>query len=365
MDHLSVNDLLPRAATEVASRRGHDLFGLLAPPATLEAHLLPLNDVVGECERRFGKLISLAHQGTYNSKTQKYFALADHWAPGALHYRVDLWNDVGVKPDTWADIREGARKIKAKHGVHAGFGLARELDSNMTLRGLLWAHGGAEQDEAGRVTINSKATVEAIKLMTAIFRESMSPEVFLWDSSSNSRFFVWGRGSIIQNAISTLRTAEKLNSEIARQTALAPPATGPKTRLAAPHVLHCYVVWRFARNPELAKRFLIDLIAASNEVFLASEFYNFPAFSNSVPALRGKLAADRQSPHAYPVLADAERWSACPGHPGHTTAAIDEVVQSSVIPSMFARAARGEQSAEDSARHAEADMKRIFAKWAR
>jgi multiple sugar transport system substrate-binding protein len=124
-------------------------------------------------------------------------------------------------------------------------------------------------------------------------------------------------------------------------------------------------VWRFGRNVELAKRFLIDLVAAAEETCLASELYNLPTFPNAVRDLKGKLAADRASPQAYPVLADAERWSAYPGYPGYASAAIDEVLHVSVIPTMFARVARGEQSPEDAARQAEAEMKRIFARAAR
>lgn len=365
VDHMPVGTLRARAATEVAAQRGHDLFAFVTPPSAYEAQVVPLNDVVGECERRFGRLVPLARQGTYNPRTRNYFALADSWAPAPLHYRSDWWTDVGVKPDTWEQIREGARTIKEKHGALAGFGLAPEPDSDSVLRGLLWSYGAAEQDEDGRVTINSRATVEAIKLMTAIYQESMSADVFAWDPSSNNRAFVWGKASIIQNAISALRTAEKQSPEVARKTALGLPAAGPKARLTSVSFLHCYVIWKFAENRALGKRFLVDLIAASDEAFLASEFYHFPTFARSVTTLRGKLGADTQNPRAYLMLADAERWSVCPGFPGPTTAAIEEVFHASVIANMFARAARGEQGAEDSARQAELEMRRVFEKWAK
>lgn len=365
VDHISVNDLRARAVAEVSARKGHDLFGFLDPPAAYEDQVVPMNDVVTECERRFGKLVSLAHKATYSPRTKRYFAFSDNWVPDPLHYRKDWWDDVGVRPDTWEKVREGAKKIKDKHGAPAGFGLAQELDTNMMLRGLLWSYGAAEQDEEGRVTINSKATIEAIKLMTAIFKESETADVFTWDPSSNNRFFVSGKGSIIQNAISAIRTAEKQAPEVARNTALAPPAAGPKARLGSEHLLHCYVVWKFAENPEMAKQFLVDLVAAYTDAFMTSEFYNFPSFPRSVTDLRGKLAADKHKPQAYLILADAEKWSAYPGYPGYTTAGIDEAFNTFVIPNMFARVAKGEQSPENSARQAEAEMKRIFAKWRR
>jgi multiple sugar transport system substrate-binding protein len=309
--------------------------------------------------------VNLAQRATFNPKTKKYFAVSDNWVPDPLHYRKDVWGEIGMKPDTWEHIREGSKKIKDKNGMPAGFGISQELDTNMMVRALLWSYGAQEQDESSsKVMINSKATVEAIKLMTAIYKESETAEVFTWDPSSNNRFFVSGKGHIIQNAISAIRTLEKQNPELAKKAGLALPAAGPGgKRMASEHLLHCYVVWQFGENPEMAKKFIVDLIGSYNDAFLASEFYNFPSFSKSVSDLKGKLAADKVNPEEYAILGDFEKYSAYPGYPGYTTAAIDECFNTFVLPDIFARVAKGEMSAEDSAKQAEADMKRIFAKW--
>src|SRR5262245_48860743 len=208
VDHISVNDLRARAAAEVSAKKGHDLFGFLDPPPAYENVVVPMNDVVTECEKKYGKLANLAQHATFNPKTKKYFAVSDNWVPDPLHYRKDVWGEIGMKPDTWEHIREGSKKIKDKSGMPAGFGISQELDTNMMLRALLWSFGAQEQDESStKVMINSKATVEAIKLMTAIYKESETAEVFTWDPSSNNRFFVSGKGHIIQNAISAIRTS--------------------------------------------------------------------------------------------------------------------------------------------------------------
>ena len=363
VDHISVHQLRQQAAAEVAAQRGHDLVGLPALPAGYDAQIQHVTDIVTECERRFGRLVPIAHRWTYNPRSQQYFAFPDGWAPMPIHYRTDWWGEVGFKPDTWESIRDGTRKIREKLSVPAGFGLAPEIKSNLSLRGMLWSFGAAEQDEAGRVAINSLAAVEAVKLMTAIYRESMTSDVFVWDPASNNRAFVWGRVSIIQNAISAIRQAEKQSPSVARKSALARAAAGPAARLAAPNLVHVYVIWKFAENADLARRFLVDLVAAYDDAFLASEFYNLPAFSRAVTNLRGKLAADRQSPQSYLMLADAETWTVSPGHPGYFSPAIEETLSKGVIPKMFARAARGEQSPAESVRQAEAEMQRIFTRW--
>jgi multiple sugar transport system substrate-binding protein len=375
IDHLSLSELRTRADTEVATQQGHDLFAFPGSPAGYEAHATPLTDVVTEGERRFGRLPGFAHKGTFSPRTKQYFAMPESWAAAPLHYRSDLWADTGTKPDTWELVREGARKIREKRGIPAGFGLSPDPDSNMTLRSLLWAFGGAEQDESGQVTINSPATIEAVKLMATIYRESLSPDVFMWDAASNNRAFVWGQASIIQNPISAIRSMEQSNPELAKKAMLAPPAAGPAARLGAAHVLHCYVIWKFSPKMELAKRFLIDLLTAADEGFRASESYNLPCFPRSVHDLPRKLAAGKAgqtrkpvpapSADRYALLADADRWSVSPGHPGYFTPAIDETMQRGIIPAMFARAARGEQSSEDSVRAAEAEMRKIFTRWTR
>jgi multiple sugar transport system substrate-binding protein len=374
IDHLSVAELRARADTEIATQQGHDLFAFIDPPAAYEGHAAPLTDVVSECERRFGRLLAFAHRGTFSPRSKQYFAVPESWAAAPLHYRTDLWGEAGVKPDTWELAREGARKIREKRAITAGFGLSPEPDSNTTLRGLLWAFGAAEQDEAGLVAINSPATLEAVKLMATIYRESMSPDVFMWDAASNNRVFVWGRASIIENGISAIRSMEKHNPELARKVVLASPAAGPVGRLTGAHILHCYVLWKFSDKGDLARRFLVDLVAAAGAGFRASEFYNLPCFPGGVPDLARKLVEKpgparrggvRQPGNRYALLAEADRWSACPGHPGYVTPAIDETVQRGVIPAMFARAARGDQSPEASVRTAEVEMRRIFARWSR
>ncbi len=52
------------------------------------------------------------------------------------------------------------------------------------------------------------------------------------------------------------------------------------------------------------------------------------------------------------------------GYPGYATAAVDQVYNQFVLPTMFARAARGDATPEDAVRDAEAEVKRIFQRYA-
>jgi multiple sugar transport system substrate-binding protein len=368
VDHISLNEINARAAAEVSAKKGHDLFMFLSPPAAYEKAVIDHREIYQEVGKKHGKPIPLGERSTLNPKTKKYFAFSDSYVPDPGNYRADLWSQVGFPngPDTWDDLRIGGKKIKDTIGNPVGLGLSQELDTNMAVRALLWSFGGAEQDEAGNVVINSKQTIEAIKYMRALFKETMTPEVFTWDPSSNNRGILAGRLSFVQNAISVTRQAEKDNPEMSKQIQLTTALKGPVRRIAAEHVMDCYSIWNFAENQEGAKQFLMDLMDNFETAFKASEFYNFPCFPSTVPDLAKQIANDPKAvpPDKYKVLGGVLDWATNVGYPGYATAAIDEVFNTFVLPTMFAKAARDEMTPEDAAKAAETELKRIFAKWA-
>ncbi|HTR02392.1 MAG TPA: extracellular solute-binding protein [Thermoanaerobaculia bacterium] len=367
VDHIAPTEINARGAAEASAQKGHDLFLFQSPPAAYAAQVLDLRDVVREVERRHGKMIELAERSTLDPKTGKSFAFSDSYVPDPGNYRIDLWSEAGYPkgPDSWEDLRVGGRKIKEKFGNPVGLGLSQETDSNMALRALLWSFGGAETDVDGRVVLNSKETVDALEFARALYRETETAEVFTWDPASNNRAMLAGRISYAQNAISITRTAEKENPEIARKIGLTTALRGPVRRIAAEHLMNCYVIWKFAENPDGAKQFLVDLMDDFGSVFRESEFYNFPCFPATVPDLAGELAGDpKADPRGkYSALATVLDWTTNVGYPGYATPATDEVFSTFVIPTMFARVARGDTPAETAAADAQKETERIFAKW--
>jgi multiple sugar transport system substrate-binding protein len=368
VDHITIAEINARAAAEVSAQKGHDLFMFLSPPAAYEKQVIDHAEVYQQVEKKHGKPIPLGHKSTYNPKTKKYFAFSDSYVPDPGNYRKDLWSQVGYPsgPDSWEDLRVGGKKIKETLGNPVGIGLSQELDTNMAVRALLWSYGGAEQDEAGRVIINSKETIEALKYMRALYKETMTSEIFTWDPSSNNRGILAGKLSFVQNAISVTRQAEKDNPEMSKQIQLTPALKGPVRRIAAEHVMDCYVIWNFAENKEGAKQFLVDLVDTFNTAFKASEFYNFPCFPSTVPDLGAQITNDPKAvpTDKYKVLGNVLEWATNVGFPGYASAAIDEAFNTFVLPTMFAKVAREEMTPDEGVKVAETELKRIFAKWA-
>jgi multiple sugar transport system substrate-binding protein len=268
-------------------------------------------------------------------------------------------------PDSWDKILDGGRKIKKKHNIPVGIGLAQELDTAMAMRTIMYAHGAHEQDANGNLTINSKNTVEAVKYVKALFQETMTPEVFTWDPSSNNRAMLAGTVSLVLNAISITRQGEKDNPSFTEKIHLAKAAGGPVRRIGLEHVMDVYVIWKFAENIDGAKKFLVDYVGNFREAFLAGEFYNFPCYQRTVPDLKKLVSNDSKAKPAdkYKVLEDVLSWATNIGYPGYANAAIDEIYQKWVLNVMFAKAAQGVLSPEDAVKEADAECKRIWQKW--
>jgi multiple sugar transport system substrate-binding protein len=367
VDHIAIGEINARAAAEVAAKKGHDLFMFLSPPAAYEKQVIDHAEIYQELEKKHGKAIDLAVKSTLNPKTKKYFAFSDSYVPDPGDYRKDLFEKVGMPngPDTWDDLLKAGKKIKDQFGNPVGIGLSQELDTNMAMRALLWSFGGAEQTPDGKPALKSKQTVEAVKFMRELYKQTETPEVFTWDPSSNNRGILAGKLSFVLNAISVTRTAEKDNPEMSKNIQVAQALKGPAKRLAAEHVMDCYAIWDFAENKDGAKKFLVDYIAAFSDAFKASEFYNFPCFPSTVPDLKAQIANDPKGvpPDKYKVLGNVLEWATNVGYPGYATAAIDEVFNTFVVPTMFAKAARDEMTPEAAVDAADKEVRRIFDKW--
>jgi len=366
LDHFDINQTAAHAEAEVASQRGHDLFHLvLTLAAPFEDHVINHRDIVEEAEGKLGKLVPFVERSIFNPRTGKYYGFSPYWTPNPTQYRTDLWSPIGRRPATWEDVLAAGSRLKTE-GHPIGIGMSSDSESNVTLVGLMNGFGASVQDADGNVVINSKATVEAVKTGAAIFRSSMTDDVLNWDITSNNRYLISGRGSLIVNSVAAVRALEAQDPTLAAKVGLLPAPAGP-AGTASPYIVSVYMIWKFAENQEAAKRFLVDLAIATRETLLRSQYNQLPSFQNAVPDLAAVLATDVQSqaqpPDKYAFLAGAAGWSTNIGYPGYSNAATDEVINASIISQMFAAAARGEMSPEEAVKAAEAKIRPIFDKW--
>jgi multiple sugar transport system substrate-binding protein len=365
LENIGTADLEKRAIEEIEAQQGHDLFMFLWPPSVHEDQVIDHGEIYAECERKYGKAIDLAIKSTYNPKTKKFFGFSQSYVPGPIIYRKDLWDAVGTIPDTWEDIRRGGRKLKLLHEKPVGIGLASELDSHTALRAIMYAFGASVQNSDGTPVLKAKETLEALKFGKALYDEAMTEEVLTWNAASNNQFILSGQGSLALNAISIPRTAENTKNPLNEKIWVAKVPQGPVRRLAPANVTLVYVIWKFAKNIDGAKQFLIDYIGQFRHAFLMSEFYEFPSFPQTVPDLEQLLSHDAKGapPDKYRVLADVSAWTTNMGYPGSTNSAIGEIINTGLISMMFAQAATGKLTPEEALNQADVQVQRIFQKW--
>jgi ABC-type glycerol-3-phosphate transport system substrate-binding protein len=386
VDHVGFADVVPRATAEVAAQSGHDIHMFIGLGSAFEEHVIDLKDVVATLEKKYGKSVELAHRSTYNPFTKKQFAVSDMWVPDPGNYHKGIWTKIGMPngPVTYDDLVKAAPEIKKaapQMQIPIGIGLSQDIDSNMAVRNILWCHGGSIQDKEGNVVLNSPETLAALEYTKKLYSVGMTQAVLSWNAASNNQAFNAQETAYILNSISAYRTAQDNKLPVLDNYFFTPALKGPKAQLASEHVMSGYVVWKFSKNQDVAKEFLVALVDASRESMLGSKLYNFPSFYGAAAEPGTPLAKKPESGGAWiaaqcnkdpfgstpadklALLAKAQPWSTNLGYPGFANPAEGEIFDTYVLTDMFAKAATGALSPKDAMAEASTRAKEIFNKW--
>ena len=366
MDRVAHLQLPAIMASEVQGQKGHDLtIAGDANPHLYSKHLVNLDDLHDKIGRRAGgytnPILGKGRDGHYR-------ALPWYFITGPLALRTDLIAELGENlPETWDDVHRIGKKLKAK-GHPLGFPLSHGGDSNGTVRAIIWSWGGKlVEDDSKTIAFNSKETVEALKFIKALYQDCMEEDILAWDDRNNNVCLNSGRCSMILNPISAYNSARQDNAMI--------PGTQRPIHTVINHILppigpagrHCPAahvaigIWRWSQVQEVAKEFLEwHFQPEQQEKFLtASHGYNQPflkAFS------------------MHPIYASNPKYYFAPyisnyihaiGWPGVPTAAAQAVADQFIIPDAAASHATDRATAEEAAKKAEFQIKRIYRRHAR
>lgn len=370
VDHIAVADVPAAIAAEIQSGQPeHDLMQYIAVLSQHEPSVVDMADVVAEAESRYGSMLDLTRNSSFNPNTGKYYAYTPAWVPDPGDYRKSLWEPVGFPngPRTWDDLLQGGSEIFSTQGVQVGIGMSQEIDSNMAMRALLWSFGASIQDADENVVLNSEETLQAVEYMRQLFSQAMTPEVFAWNAASNNQGLNAGELSYILNSISAYRTAQDEGLEVADDIFFTPALEGPAAALVASHVMYNWIIPDSPNvNVAAAQEFLLHYTENLAPVTWNSKLYDFPAFPDRVPELNAWLDTDpygSQPPNKLTVLKNATDWATNIGHPGPANPAIGQVFGEAIIPVMFAEAAQGNKTPQEAVADAEAQINAIFDDW--
>jgi hypothetical protein len=371
LDQVNTADIPAALAAEVAAGSGHDLVEHIAPLAQYEESVMDLRDVWEEAESRYGDAVENCKLNSYNPTTDKYYSLVHGYAPDPANYRKSLWTEVDLPdgPTTLDELLDGGTRIWNEQGVQLGLGMSQEIDSQMAAQALIWAFGGAIQDENENVTINSDETIAAVEYMKELFEACMTPEVFSWNAASNNQLLAAGQASYILNSISAYRTAQNTQPDVALDIYLGKPLVGPageEMALAHAHAAMGYQIPNHAEHPDTAKAFLLHLLENYEAAMMASQLYNFPTFMETTPGLFDALENDpfgSEPADKLNVMADAEDWTVNLGWPGPANAMAGEAQTTFILSNMMAQSARGDMTAAEAVEEAERLLNQSAETW--
>jgi len=284
VDTIPTLQLPPKLAAEIHAQAGHDIVYMVeTAPWLYHEHLIDVDDIVEEIGKKQGGWYPFVKESDFvlNAwKSVPWFFLT--W-PGL--YREDLFGQAGFPvPNTWEDILNAGRILK-KEGHPVGIPISQTNDAYNTFWSILWSFGGKVLEADGKtLALNSPGTEATLEYYNSLYREAMEPEVLSWDDASNNRFLLSGKGSWIHNPISPYVTAVDKKMEIAHKLGIHSAPAGPAGRHAELSVASLGI-WKFSKNPELAKTFLRYLLQPENytEWIIAGQGYSqgpFRAYEN-------------------------------------------------------------------------------------
>jgi multiple sugar transport system substrate-binding protein len=353
------NDYREKAAAAVESGAGGDIFELFQNNALVYAEkLVDLSDICNDLEKKFGGWYDVAKQAGFVNGVWR--AVPRSYTAHAVNYRPDYFEKAGITkiPETWNDLLEAGKKLKAAKQPLLGFPVAQTApnDSANFLYSLLWSYGGKEVESDGKtVAIKSAETKAAIEYIKAL-AEVSAPDITAYDDSSNNRNFLAGTIAATNNAVSIYVTAQTQYPDIAKVMDHFMYPSGPAGRKQFVE-MNLLCILNTSKNIDATKAFLQYLLeeAQINPFFQLGQSFASPMLNNfeNVASMPWNLDPKLK------LMKGVGKSGLLPGWPGPASRKSGEVFNKQVIVNMFGRVLAGE-SIDKSIETTEKELKAIY-----
>ncbi len=363
-EFINANDLQPRITAAIQSGSGPDVFHMLHNwPHLYEGGLVDVSDLADWQAKDQGGFY--AQSEAYTKVGKKFMALPHSIVPGLIAYRKSWLDEVGVAsfPKTYDDLRKVGTMLKKK-GKPYGQTLGHTFgDAPAWAYPLLWNFGGVETDKAGKTAIDSKGSVEAVKFMTAFWKDACDEGGLAWDDTNNNRAFLAGEISATLNGASIYIAAKRGQDKIkddkgepmVRDIQHARLPAGPAGSWSY-HTAFAHGVMKYSKNPKLAKDFL-------------KWFHGKEAFGRWFNVAEGFSVGSTKLWEQHPLWSSIDEpmkgFRTAPdnsrviGFAGPPSAKATEVYSKYVIVDMFAKGVQGGKP-EDAVKWAAGELKKIY-----
>ncbi len=365
LETINENDLQARITAAIQSGAGPDVIQMLHNwPQLYHNALVDVSDLAEAKQKDQGAFYAQCEAAAQDGR--RWLALPHCITPALIAYRKSWFADVGVTeaPKTLDEYRRIGAALKRK-GRPVGQTLGHTVNDAPTWSyPITWSFGGAETDGAGRrVILDGKATIEAVKWMTAFWREACDEGGLAWDDTTNNRAFHANEISATLNGASIYIVAKR-RSDIKddRGHPLWPDIghfkipDGPHGPTPSYHVVYSQAVMKYSKQTSAARELLTWL--HSKEQF--SRWLELEG-GYAIGATAGweKHAMWSRVDEPMRSFKTAARGARHLGWAGPSNARATQVYTKYIITDMYAKAVQG-LSAEDAVRWADGELKKVY-----
>lgn len=365
IEMINGNDIQARTTAAIQSGSGPDVICALNNwPQLYAESVADVSDIADAIGKAQGGYYEESRVVANDGK--KWIALPWCVLGAQIAYRKSWFEEIGYSkfPQTWDEYHEAGKKLKAK-GRPLGQAVSHSFGDPPTfVYPLMWSFGGKEVEADGKtVVLDSKATVESVKFMTAFYKDAFDEGGLAWDDSSNNRAFLAGTISATLNGASIYLEAKRKpdtymsekGTPLFQDILHAPLPKGAAGQFAY-HLPMSNMLMRYSQNQKPAKEFLKWI--TSKEVY-RKWFDSQQGYSVGSTTIWEEDPLWKKDPVMLPFRS-AARAGRFPGYAGPADQKAAEVLSKYIIVDMYAKAIQG-MPAEDAVKAAAEEVKKIHA----
>ena len=204
VDFVSWEDIRPQTAVTANTGAGPDVvIGFSSDPQVYASKLADVTDLADYLGAKYGGWFRLAEIYGQKSGTKKWISIPVGGGAGPTVYRTAWVKQAGYDkiPNDLNGFLTLCQKLK-QIGHPCGFSLGHALgDANGYASWLLWTHGAHLVDEKGKIALDSKETIAALKYAVEL-QQTMIDGTLQWNDAGNNQAYIAGKIGLTFNGIS-------------------------------------------------------------------------------------------------------------------------------------------------------------------
>jgi multiple sugar transport system substrate-binding protein len=354
VDFVSWEDMRPQTAVTANTGAGPDIIiGFASDPQIYADKLIPMNDLADYLGAKYGGWheLGLLYSRRWGSK--EWLAIPMGGSGGASVYRVSWLKEAGYDsiPNDHAGFLTMAEKLN-KIGHPAGFALGHAVgDGNGFANWLLWSFGASLTDHDGKVSLDSKETIAALKYAKELYPHLIGGTLS-WNDASNNKAYASGDISLTFNGVSIYYVAKnspdpKLQAVAADTNHQVSPFGLAKRPPQSSLVVNA-MAFKHTKYPNACKQYLQFMMEAPQYAPWLAGCLGY--WSNSLKNY-GKMAFWNADPRLKPYI-DSMDTPYYDSYQGPISAASSAVGANYTLVDMFASVASGNATPEAAVKQA-------------